>query len=106
MSSIPLASDLPDTGELQRFRSIVERIAAEIPPFLTEKHIAYGKNNLGQGSDAQGYIARRVIDKCERIGNMVANGVTRASGESLEDTCMDIIGYGFLSLMVARGEEI
>ena len=93
-----------DMGEMQRFRAIVERIAAEIPPFLTAKHMAYGKGNVNK--NGQYGIAVRLDDKTERIKNMVTTGQATAVGEALEDTWLDIIGYGVLGLMLARGEEV
>jgi hypothetical protein len=73
---------------------------------LDGKNADYSSNNISKFG-MQGILVR-LSDKLERLSNLTArekNCVnTEAHFESIEDTLLDIAGYGLIGTIVARGE--
>jgi len=81
---------------------------------FSKKMLSYGINNITLGSSLQDPsdvklsitgILIRVLDKVNRLKNLVVGGVKNPiDDESEEDTWKDISNYGLIALLVRRGK--
>lgn len=84
----------------ETFEQMTLHISREISKILAQKQRDYGRGNI----DAFGELGVlvRASDKLERLKNLLMKDA-KPSNESLEDTWLDWIGYGFIGLAVHRG---
>jgi hypothetical protein len=81
---------------------------------FSKKMLSYGINNITLGSSLQDSsdiklsitgILIRVLDKVNRLKNLIVKGVENPiEDESEEDTWKDISNYGLIALLVRRGK--
>lgn len=68
-----------------------------------KKQKDYGPCNIADFGEFG--VLVRLNDKVRRLKNLLQKGES-PSNESIEDTWMDVIGYGLIGLMLHRGEWI
>ena len=85
----------------EQFRAIANDVAA----LFEMKDAAYG-NSFGDTFRKLGIIsaATRISDKTNRLCNLVAHPHLDNLGEKIEDTLMDLVAYGVMTLMEMRNE--
>lgn len=81
------------------FVQLLDRELGEIRQLLIEKRHDYGASNLSD--DGEYGIVVREGDKISRLRNLLLSQGT-PNFESLEDTWLDVVGYGLLGLMMRR----
>ena len=85
------------------FDDACRELAQELAELIIKKQKDYGKKNIsGSIVEPQIAIAVRIHDKLARLVNLTQTGAA-PSNESLQDTALDIIGYGFVLKMVLDG---
>lgn len=80
-------------------RPSVNRSDAEIVTLLAEKQAAYGSENILAFGFTGLHV--RVSDKVARINNMLERG-RHAQWEPLDDSWLDLVGYGAIAHMLYR----
>lgn len=88
---------------MKTFEEEIESILKEVSDILISKRKDYGVANiLSSPVDPQTAITVRLHDKLARITHLNKNGL-QPSNEALQDTAVDIIGYGVLLKMLMDG---
>ncbi len=84
----------------QTFNEAVHEAAKEVAELVIRKQHDYGpKNIMNSVVQPELAIAVRLNDKLARLANLVQSGKT-PENETLQDTVVDIIGYGLILKMV------
>lgn len=97
--TMPTKQEPPPTD---RFERELDTAFNEMIDLLVKKRQAYGPHNLIRFGGIG--IAIRASDKIDRLANLYQRGeVESADGECIEDAFKDLIGYGVLGLLYARG---
>ena len=86
------------------FNDVVRELKKEEAELLLLKHSAYGPKNIANapGGPLNG-LAVRLHDKLARLAHLIEKGHD-PEWESLEDTFLDIAGYGSIGTLVLRNE--
>jgi hypothetical protein len=80
------------------------KAAQEVAELVIKKQTDYGpKNIMNSVVSPELAIAVRLNDKLARLVNLTQNGAD-GQNESLQDTAMDIMGYGLVLKMVLDGD--
>lgn len=89
-------------------------IQQEMYETFARKHLDYGLNNIALGGDILNNkedkkfsltgLCIRMTDKISRLRNLIVHGKNYVSGETMEDTFLDIANYGIIGLIVNRGK--
>lgn len=75
--------------------------AKQLAETLIKKQLDYGQNNiLGCPVGAEMGLIVRLFDKINRLANLYQQG-REPSNESLQDTWLDICGYGLIGMMLS-----
>lgn len=82
------------------FDEAVARIQAEVAALLRRKQADYGPVNLRLHGEFG--VVVRLQDKVARLTHLLGPG-RAARNEPVEDTWLDVIGYGICGLMLRRG---
>lgn len=94
--------DIPDhysAETLEQTRKAIE-LLAEYAQLFAAKQEAYGRGNI-DGFGELGALVR-LNDKVERLKNLIYRGKANDL-EAIEDTWLDVVGYGLIGLMIHRG---
>jgi len=81
------------------FEDEVFQVLGEVARLLIDKRHDYGKANIEKHGEFG--ILVRLDDKLARL-NHLRNG--SPANEPVEDTWLDIVGYGVLALLLRRGK--
>lgn len=88
---------------LTTFEEAAHATVKELAETVIRKQKDYGpKNIINSVVDTELAIAVRLNDKIARLANLVQSG-KNPSNESLQDTAMDIMGYGLVLKMYLDG---
>ena len=86
------------------FEKQLDEIYSQIKEVLIKKNSDYGNASLSTGDDQWNLIGNqiRLYDKVNRYKSLLRNMLEgkESNFEGIEDTIMDIIGYGFLGKMI------
>lgn len=80
------------------FSSDLEDVLAEVSEVMQDRHAKYGAGNIAEFGETG--ILVRLGDKFARLKN---NRRTSFFDESVDDTLLDIVGYGLIWLMWRKG---
>lgn len=88
---------------VQTFEEAARQATKELAELVISKQKDYGpKNIINSVVDTEIAIAVRLNDKIARLANL-ANSGKKPSNETLQDTAMDIMGYGLVLKMYLDG---
>ena len=89
---------------MSEFEKSLDEIYAELKSVLLKKNADYGNASRSTGDDEWNLIGNqiRLYDKVNRYKSLLRNLLKGQDPnyEGIEDTIMDIIGYGFLGKMI------
>ena len=97
---------MSDKNDIEkRFEDNLKDLVEKIRNLLLIKRKDYG-SSFQASCDKFGLMAPvvRLSDKIERLSHLIING-RNPKNESIEDTFMDICGYGILSLLWLRDKR-
>lgn len=85
----------------EKFRQIAEEIAI----LYEKKDIAYG-NSFGETFQKLGIVSAvtRISDKVNRLCTLATNPDVDNLGEKIEDTLVDMVAYGIMTLMELKND--
>jgi hypothetical protein len=93
------AGDVAEGPPPPRFENDVHHLGNEIAKLLLQRHAKYGPGNIANSpGGALNGILVRLHDKMSRL----AHGLENHGDESVEDTLLDVAGYGLVGLLVVR----
>ena len=82
------------------FNESVEKKAKELSDVVIKKQHDYGKGNvLNAPIDSRLATIVRLNDKVQRAANLIESDID-PENESLQDTALDIMGYGMILSMI------
>lgn len=99
---LALEVDIPERYSpetVEQTRKALEHLA-EYARLFAAKQESYGRGNI-DGFGELGVLVR-LNDKVERLKNLIYRGKSN-NLEAVEDTWLDVIGYGLIGLMIHRG---
>jgi hypothetical protein len=79
---------------------------------LVERQTDYGSSNIDQ-QGVWGVYSRVAFDKISRLGNLIGGKIENGrmtswfeseAGESIEDTCIDVMNYAAILIALKRGQ--
>jgi len=95
---------------MTEFEKQLDEIYFELKTVLIKKNEDYGNASLSTGDDTWNLIGNqiRLYDKVNRYKSLLNNSLKgkETNFEGIEDTIMDIIGYGFLGKMIYNQSKI
>ena len=98
----PFEKQATQVSTTDSFEKQVTQVLTEIQSILIRKRQDYGPGNIPRFGE-KGVVVR-LFDKAERLASLVWDGKS-PNFEAVEDTWLDVIGYGVLGLLEHRKRE-
>ncbi len=79
-----------------------DQVNSEVLKMFIKKHKDYGKGNILSVKELG--ISMRVIEKAERLKNLLIKECEDPANESIEETWVDIATYAVIAILYRRGQ--
>ena len=73
----------------------------EVLEMFLKKHLDYGKGNILSIEELG--ISMRILEKTERLKNLLMKQGDKPANESIEETWVDIAAYAVIAILYRRG---